>query len=376
MVVRVEAFVRELLGDQNSHVAVVREAGVVAAVLHSVVVRVEDVQVQSVLRGVLREQHHQLVRTVLVHVVVHVHAVARATAVADHVHLDHADHRLVLDARDVVRVGVAAIEPLLFAGEMAEADGAVRLRLQERLGDFHHADRASAVIISSRSCIFRLPRPARGRIQVSAQIQNLLRFHRAGELDDEVVHLAAAHLVLVTGRLEPDAGIELLEILHRQFDVAMVAVAGLQRHGFAVDADRDFAREFAKSLLDVGLLDGSQESGDLRVHGGGRRFDARPLLIGGATNLLGIELAGEAIARFIRAVRVSLALVAGVELGRAVEMLPHEIGSSSGDGEKRERDGDHAQVVQQVSHTITLTFLKCSVSAERVEWRQKQLATA
>lgn len=372
MVVRVEAIFRELLGDQNRHDAVVREAGVIAAVLHCVVVRVEHVEVQPVLRSVLGEQNHQLVRAVLVHVIVHVHAVAGLAAVTDHVHLDHADHRLVLDARDNVRVGVAAVETLLFAGEVAETNRAVRLHLQERLRDLHHADGAGAIIVRAGSSVFRLPGPTGSRVEVGAEIENLLRIHRAGELDDEVEHLATAHLVLVTGGLEADAGVELLEILHRQFDVAVVAVARLQRHGLAVDADRHFARQLAQSLFDIRLLDGSKEVGDTRVGRVSSRLDAGALLAGGATNFLGVELAVETLAGFVRGMHVRLPVVTRVERSRAVEALPHDVGGGACGREKRERDENLAQMVHQVSHTITLTFLMVFGFCRTGLWEQKQ----
>lgn len=296
VVLRIEALVGELFGHEHSLVAVVEEAGVIAAILHGVIVRVEDVQVQTVASRSLRESDHEAVRAVAVHVVMHVDTIAGTIAVRNHVQLDHADDGLISLLRHLVRIGVAAVKPLLFTSEVAETYGAARLHLQKRLGNLHQGDGAGSVIISARSLRFRRPRIAGGRVQVGAQVKHLLRVDAAAELDDQVCKRATAHLVGVAFDLEPEPGVELLEISLSQSQVVGVGVAAVEPNSLAVDLDVELTREFTQRLLDLALRNRSQEGSNLRVNFAIAQLDAGTLLVCGAADFLSVELAAEVFA--------------------------------------------------------------------------------
>ena len=351
MVERREAFLGELFRNHDGAEAVVEEAGVVAAILHRPVVGVHDVQIQPIASRVLSQDNHEAVRTVLVHVVVEVDAVARQLAVTDHVHLDHADHLLVGLLRDNVRVGVAAVETLFLAREVAEPHGVVRVHLRQRDGTFHHADGAGGIVVRTRSELLVGPRPASGRVEVTTDVEHVLRRDLAGLLSDQVVVGLAAHLVHVTLGLETHAGVERLEMLDGQLDVAVVAVAGHKLDLLATNRDGQFARELLDGSFDAALLHGSQNGSNLRIGRGVAGFDARTLLVGGATNFLCVEFAGEAIAVLVVRVVMSLALVDGAQRSGFIGLAIRENNRDA----SQKKQGDGPQNVE-VKHGRPLSW--------------------
>ncbi len=320
VVVGVEALVGELFRNEHSLVAVVEEAGVVAAVLHGMVVRVEHVEVQPVALGVLRQLHHEAVR-IGVGIVMHVDTIARTIAVRNHVRFDHADDTDAGFLRDNVGVGVAAVETLLFTAEVADAHGAAGLHLRELLGDFEHAGGAGTVVVSAASRVFAAPRITRGGIEVRAKEKNLLGVLRALELGDDVAQSATAHLVVVTHGLHADAGVELFDVGDSQVEVLVVGVARLDLDALTTEHERLFTREVADGLDDAVGADGCQDGSDSRVGGGGGGVDARANLSGGTLHFSAVELATE---RTFVLVVVVLAVVNGAERGRVVKTTANE----------------------------------------------------
>ncbi len=330
MVVRVEVLVRERVGDQHRHPAVVEEAGVVATVLDGMVVGVHGAEVQPVLLGAASENLDQLVGAVLVHVIVNVDAVVLTLAVADHVHLDHRDLLEVL-LLDRVGVGVAAVQPLLLAREVDEADGAVVVGLGQELCELHHADGAGAIVIGARGNRFRSPRPASRRVEVGAGDEALARRHLAGNLDHQVVKLGAAALVLVTERLQSEACVERLQILDSGLELAEVAVPAGDLLRLAGERERLLTSEVAQSCFDHADVDRAQQRSDLGV--GGRQVR----VVDRVDDVRGLALFNLVV---LAAVVVNLAGVLGAQRRRLVIVLPDPPTDDGGDGRDSKNQGD------------------------------------
>ncbi len=167
VVVRREVLVGEALADEHGLVAVVQEAGVVAAALDGTVVRVDGLQVETVLGDGANHRDSQDVAAVLVHVVVDVELVLVGAAVADHVALQHRDD-VILGGSALVGVLDAAPEPLLFSGKVEEAElGVIRNgEVFVGLGHLEDGDRAGSIVVGARGNLLVAPGVARGRIQM------------------------------------------------------------------------------------------------------------------------------------------------------------------------------------------------------------------
>ena len=320
MVVRVEARIGELVGDEHSHPAVIEEASVVAAILDGVVVGIDHVQAQTVLLGTAGHDFDELVRAIAIHVVVDVHPVARLGAIPDHVHLDHGNDVSLLRCAEV-RVRVAAVQTLLFAGEVHDANRVVMLDADQHLRQLHQSGSARTIVVSARSDLFGAPRIAGRRVQVTTDDEHLLRRHRAGQFRNQVVELTTAHLVGVARGLDAEAGVILLEVAHRHFEVLEVAVAPSDLRGLACKQEVRVTGDFANMRLQRSRRDHAQQSSDLRV---GRRQVRRVDARGRAR--LGTALFGLVV---LAAVVVHLARVNGAERRRAVEVLVREASEDS-----------------------------------------------
>lgn len=330
VVVRVEVLVRERIRDQHGHPLVVLEAGVVAAVLDRTVVRIDRAEVQSVLLGGASENLDQLVGTVLVHVVVNVDTVILTLAVADHVHLDHADLLEVL-LLDRIRVGVAAVQPLLFTGEVHEADGEVVVHLREQFRQLHDADRAGSVIVGARGDLLGTPRVAGGRVEVRATNEALARVHLTGELDHQVVELGAANLVLVTERLQTQTSVVRLQILVGELELAGMAVAADDLLGLAGEREGLLTSDIAQLRLDFADRNRRNQSRDLGVGRREIRVVDRVDDVRSATLFRLVVLADVDAGPFVLVMLVPIGAVHRTEGRRLIEVLPDPPTDDGGD---------------------------------------------
>lgn len=288
----------------------------VGAALDRTVVRVDGLQVETVLRDGANHRHGHLVAAVLVHVVVDVEHVLLGAAVADHVALPHVDD-VVLGLEAGRGVLQAAPETLLFPGKMQEADLDVVRDGQtvEGLGNLEDGDRARSIVIGTRSDLLVRPGVAGRRVEVRTEdVDALLRAgHLARDLGFEVEVGLAANRVRHTGGGDLERAVELLEPRHCQVDALAMRAAALQRDAPIADIDRLFAGHatdqvgklvFANAsqyLLDEGLT--GRQIGDV---------DRRHELVRGRTNDFSAELAR---AVFAVPVNVNLSVVSRVEVG-------------------------------------------------------------
>jgi len=267
VVPRIEAVVRELLADEDALVAVVEEAGVVAAILDSVVVRVDRVEVQTVAVHVANHLHDDLVRTVAVLVVVDVDTVARLGAVADHVGLDHRRND-GLRGRDGIGMRVAAPQTLLLAAEVDELHRAVERQLGEDAGVHRQTDGARTVVIGARSDRLVAVLLAGRRVDVSTDDDDLLRRLVALASGDEVVVGLAALLVGLAASRQPDGRVVLLEPGHDLEVAGAVGAATGDALGLATDDDVALAGNHLDLDAEVVGVDGGERRNDARVGSG------------------------------------------------------------------------------------------------------------
>jgi len=368
VVVRSEVFVGEALTDQHSLVAVVQEARVVGAALDRVVVRVDRLQVETVLGDSADDCDRQHVAAVLVDVVVDVEHVFGRAAVADHVALDHA-HDVVLGCSASIGVLDAAPETLLFAGEVQEADFDVVRDDQavEGLGNLEDGNRARTIIIGARCDLFVAPGVAGGRIEVrTVDVHALFRArHLACDLGFEVeVGLAADGVGNPSGG-DGQRAVELLEPGHCQVDAFAMRAAALEDDALVTDIDSLFARETSDK---VGELIGTNAGKQLLDEGfAGRQVgdvDRVDLLVHGPANFFARELAGTV---FAVAVNVNLSAVDGMEVSLERNdrltsnfVLRTEVANDKKNNHANKRGGDEIS-----KHGI---FLSLGQSASRVSW--------
>lgn len=295
MVVRIEAVVGELDRDEHRLPAMVLEPGVVGTVVDRMVVRVDDVEIEVVALGRTRQSDNQFVRTVAVLAVMDVDAIARLAAIADHVHLEHADD-IGLRRSALVAVLVTAPEPLLFAGKMHEAHGVAELEVLEGTSYFEDAGGAGGIVIRTRCDLFVLPRIADRRVEVTADDHDLLGVDGAADFSFDVVVGLAAHLVGDALDWDAERLVVVFDIRQRQLDAfGIVTVAGANGHGLAANHRRHFTAQDVEVMGDAGDGDGSIGGDDARIGSrqvadvdGGSAAEAR------ATNFLGVELAAAA----------------------------------------------------------------------------------
>ncbi len=315
MVIRREVLVGEPLADEHGLVAVVEEAGMVAASLDRVVVRVDGLQLETILGDGADERNREDVAAVLVHVVVDVEHVLVRTAVADHVALPHRDDVLA-GCSTRVRVLQAAPQTLLFTGEVQEADFDVVRDDEgvERLGDLEDGDRAGQVIIGTRSDLFVAPGIAGGRVEVRAEdVDLLLRArHLAGDLGLEVEVRLAANRVGHASRGDLERAVVLLQRRHRLVDAFTMRAAALDGDALVADVESLFARHTGDQVGQFVFANAGDQLLDERLT---RRqvgdVDRRNELMQRPANLSSVELAWTVVAVVVG---VNLALVDRMEV--------------------------------------------------------------
>jgi len=403
VVVGVEAIVGELDADQHSLPAVVLEPGMVRPVVDRVVVRVDNVQVQLVLSRRAHQRHHQVVRTVAVLAVMDVDAIARLAAVADHVHLEDADD-VGLRSGALIAVLVAAVQPLLLAREVDEADGVAQLVVLQSASDFHDADGAGSIVIGAGSDVLHGPRAANGRVEVPGHDDDLGGVGRAENLSLDVVIRLAAHLV--GDALDGDAErlVVVLDVGQRQLEILAVAVARTDGHRLASDDRSLLTREDVQVFGDAGdghTLVGSQDarvlSGqvagvDLRL-----RKEARALLLNRvelatAASVLavvhGMEFSGVglevgSIAVLVTAAAAVFTMVVTVVVAMIMTALRRIVGplaKSHADEHSRERNETQNREDYRIAHSFSpcadLSENLCERLTEdqRVRWLQLRIS--
>lgn len=299
VVVRSEVLVGEALADEHALPAVRRERRMVAATFDGTVVRVDGLEVEAVLLDDAEQHHRHLVAAVLVHVVVNVEHVLFSPAVADHVELPHVDDVLV-GGLARLRVLLAAPEPLLFAGEVQEANFDV-VREDEvlhRFCDLQHGDGAGAVVISARSELLVAPGVAGGRVEVRTEDVDLRlgARHLAGHASLEVEQRLTADLVGHALELDLERAVELFEPGHGQPDARTMSAAALEGDVLIADVNRLLTSQSSNQFAEFRRVNAAEEllneglrGRDVR-HVDGRRHEVR-----GAAHFGAAELAGSAV---------------------------------------------------------------------------------
>lgn len=292
----------------------------VAAILDAQVVSVEGSEIELVARNLLEERHGDGVRTVAVDFVVDVETVTRIRAIADHVHLDHADDRLPLGfhlAAEPVGVGVTAPQALLLAREVDDVNSAVETTQSvDGTGCVVERNRARTVVLGTRSLGLFVPRPAGSGVEVSTEHENLVGVLLAGDDEANVVVLGAAD------RIGPQLGSDAGGLVGRDHVFGRKPNAGFGRvrvasdHGLGLAGDdiRLRTSQVRKHRLHSGEAHIVESCLNARI-GRGQIVDRneRARHCRGATLFLHVVLA---------AVRVDVAVVVRIELvERLVERL-------------------------------------------------------